>query len=57
MDPQGHSSVIFSPELPKQETISEVFLEKGHNIKRFIRPAAVVKETNGPETEGSGLPD
>jgi chromosome partitioning protein len=49
LDPQAHSSVIYSPELPKNETISELFREKKLNIKNFIRPAVVAQDVNGED--------
>lgn len=41
LDPQAHSSVAFSPELPKKETVAELFNNKEVDIKKLIRPAIV----------------
>ena len=49
LDPQAHSSVIYSPELPKQETVSELFREKHFDITRLIRPATVALDIKGQE--------
>lgn len=49
LDPQAHSSVIYSPELPKNETISQIFLTKDYEIAKLIRPAMVAEGANGEE--------
>ena len=49
LDPQAHSSVIYSPELPKQETVCELFREKHLDVTRLIRPATVALDINGQE--------
>ncbi len=41
LDPQAHSSVVYSPALPKGETISQVFENRKPDIRRLIRPAVV----------------
>ena len=49
LDPQAHSSVIYSPELPKKETVGELFRDRNLNIAELIRPAVVIQEKNGSE--------
>ena len=49
LDPQAHSSVIYSPELPKKETVAEFFRDRSLNIAELIRPAAVIQEKNKEE--------
>ena len=49
LDPQAHSSVIYSPELPKKETVAELFRNRSLNIAELIRPAAVMQEKNKEE--------
>lgn len=49
LDPQAHSSVIYSPELPKKETVGELFRDRSLNIAELIRPAAVAQEKNKEE--------
>ncbi len=49
LDPQAHSSVIYSPELPKKETIGEIFRDRSLNIAELIRPATVAQEENKEE--------
>ena len=49
LDPQAHSSVIYSPELPKKETVAEFFRDRSLNIAELIRPAAVMQEKNKEE--------
>ena len=49
LDPQAHSSVIYSPELPKKETVGELFRDRNLNIAELIRPATVAQEKNKEE--------
>jgi chromosome partitioning protein len=44
LDPQGHSSVIYVPEVPKEETVSELFRNKNFDVTRVIRPAVVMQD-------------
>lgn len=53
LDPQAHSSVIYSPELPKNQTISELIISKNLDINGFVRPAETVIEKNGEEERKS----
>lgn len=39
IDPQAHTSVIFSPEIPKEGTANDLFLSKALDIKSIIRKA------------------
>ncbi len=40
LDPQAHSSIIYSSDLSKnQPTISDIFLDRNYNIKKTILPA------------------
>lgn len=47
LDPQGHSSLIFCQDPPRQMTVKEIFLDKGFDIKNIIHPAVV----NGEKIE------
>lgn len=41
IDPQAHSSVIFHPDIAKEKTVREIFLDRSLDIKRVIHPARV----------------
>jgi chromosome partitioning protein len=41
IDPQAHSSVIFSPEIPKGKTVRELFLDRSYDAKKLFCPAQV----------------
>ncbi|MBI5418068.1 ParA family protein, partial [Candidatus Poribacteria bacterium] len=36
IDPQAHSSVIYCPEIPKNETVSEILREKNYDIRKIV---------------------
>lgn len=50
IDPQAHSSVIYSPDLPKKKTVGELFRTKDSDIRELIKPAQVILEENDHET-------
>ncbi len=41
LDPQAHGTVIYCPEIPKENTVRDVFLDRRYPIKKVIRPALV----------------
>jgi chromosome partitioning protein len=41
LDPQAHSTAIYSPHAPKDATISAIFEDRSTEITRLIRPAEV----------------
>jgi chromosome partitioning protein len=41
IDPQAHTSVIFSPSIPKECTANDLFLNKALDIKSIIRKARI----------------
>jgi chromosome partitioning protein len=41
LDPQAHSTVIYSPEVPRKNTVNELFLDKNFDIKTALTPALV----------------
>jgi chromosome partitioning protein len=41
LDPQGHSSCIYCPTIPQENTISSAFIDKKVNLKDIIIPAIV----------------
>src|SRR5436190_23079297 len=41
LDPQAHSTAIYSPHAPKDATISAIFEDRSTEITRLIRPAGV----------------
>lgn len=44
LDPQAHSTLIFSRNVPKQATVKELFLNRIFDLKKIIRPATLNKE-------------
>lgn len=44
LDPQAHSSVIYCPEIPKDGTVKELFLDDKKDPRRLICPAMVEGE-------------
>lgn len=46
LDPQAHSSSIYSPHTPKNETVNELFRDKNFNITRVIRKALEIHEVD-----------
>lgn len=41
IDPQAHSTVIFCPEIPREKTIREIFLDRSFDVKKVIHQAQV----------------
>jgi len=41
IDPQAHSTVIFCPEVPREKTVRELFLDRSHDIRKVICQAQV----------------
>ncbi len=48
IDPQAHSTIIYCPEIPKDLTVREIFLNRSFDIKKAVRSAIV----NESETKG-----
>lgn len=44
VDPQAHSSVIYCREIPREETVRDVFVDRGLDIRKIIRRAQVDEE-------------
>lgn len=56
LDPQAHSTLIFSRHLPKQTTIKELFLNRQLDLKKIIRQATLNKEPiQGLDLIGSNI--
>ena len=45
IDPQAHSSVIFCPDVPRDKTAREIFLDRAFDVKKVIHSALVNDET------------
>jgi len=41
LDPQAHSSVIYCPEIPKENTVKDIFQDRTFEIRKTIRQAMV----------------
>ncbi|MCG6552411.1 MAG: ParA family protein [Candidatus Magnetominusculus sp. LBB02] len=41
LDPQAHSTVVYCPEAPEGQTVSNIFIDKNCDFKPLIRPASV----------------
>lgn len=40
-DPQAHSTIIYCPDIPKDQSVKEIFLDRRFDIKKTIRPAKI----------------
>lgn len=49
IDPQAHSSVIYTPVLPQKKTVGDLFRAKETEIRDLIKQAEIVTEENGDE--------
>lgn len=50
LDPQAHSTVIFTSGIPRENTVSDLFLDKKASAADVIIPAVTFQEVNGEET-------
>ena len=41
IDPQAHSSVIFCPDIPKDKTVKEIFLDRSFDISKVVHVGAI----------------
>lgn len=41
LDPQAHASVIYCPDIPKEHTTKEIFIDRNLDLKQLIQPALV----------------
>ncbi len=41
LDPQAHSTMIYTPEIPKQKTVNDIFRDKNADIFNIIQQASV----------------
>jgi len=56
LDPQAHSTLIFSRNVPKQATIKELFINRLLDLKKVIRPATLNKDPiEGLDIIGSNI--
>lgn len=56
LDPQAHSTLIFSRNVPKQATIKELFINRLLDLKKVIRPAILNKDPiEGLDIIGSNI--
>lgn len=49
LDPQAHTTVIYAEEVPKSNTVNELFRDRKFDIRDAVRPATVWRETDGEE--------
>lgn len=49
LDPQAHSTVIFTAEVPKSNTVNELFQDRKFDVRDAVRPAVAWRETDGEE--------
>lgn len=46
LDPQAHSTVIYVPEVTREKTVNELFLNKNFDVTRVINPAVVMLDND-----------
>jgi chromosome partitioning protein len=51
LDPQAHASVIYCPDIPKDRTIKELFIDRSLDIHQLIQPTMV----NGEQVPGLSI--
>lgn len=49
LDPQAHSTVIYSSEIPKDSTVSNIFLDKNPSVSNVIREAVIIRNVDGED--------
>lgn len=49
LDPQAHSTVIYTAEVPKDDTVNELFRDRKFDIRDAVRPALVWREADGED--------
>ncbi len=54
LDPQAHSTVIFTSDIPKENTVGDLLLKKSYDIKEAIHPA-LLQERDGDSKEIENL--
>jgi chromosome partitioning protein len=49
LDPQAHSTVIYTAEVPRDNTVNELFQDRKFDIRQAVRPAMVWRERDGED--------
>jgi chromosome partitioning protein len=49
LDPQAHSTVIYSSEIPKDKTVSNLFLDKNPSVSNVVREAVIIRDVDGED--------
>jgi len=50
-DPQAHSTAIFAPDLPRENTINDLFSKRTFETGKAIRPAYLLQDIDGEEKQ------